>query len=152
MKKFEMHVAYLVLAFAIYYVGFSLIPFNWYVDVTKLEFQDMCVGSDTVTVHTHRVPQWGMEGDVWSQVVLYENDLRLETTIHRKSDRPDGRVAFAYESDRTEVNYDVRFDQPIETPGLYGLSEWVNIYPLPFIKVKKYIPAEDTQFNVIECN
>ena len=156
MKKIELHVAYFVLAFAFYFVLFSLVPYSWYVDVTKLEYGDICVGDQIVPVQTNRVMSWpfnnfGIKGDVWSQLVLFENDLKLETTIYRDSRREDGRVEFAYEPNSTTSDFDIKLSEPIDHAGVYGLNEWPSINPLPFIWVQTFIPAEQTKFNVLEC-
>ena len=156
MKKFELHTAYFALAVAIYYIVFSLVPFSWYVNVAALEYQDICVGESIIPVHAERTMSWlhnrlGIKGDVWSQAVLFEENLKLETTIYRVSNRPDGRVEFGYEPFSTESNYSIALAEPIMHPGSYGLNEWVNIYPLPLVKVSDFIPADEARFNVVEC-
>ena len=73
----------------------------------------------------------------------------IETTIIRGS--VSNPIGFAYEDGTTEVQYATRWDEPFEKPGTYGVNEWVNIYPLPFIKLTKFNKAEDTKFEVIDC-
>ena len=153
----QFRVAYLVLAFAVYFIIFSLIPYSWYADVTKYELADICVGEDTIPVYNEREMIWplnhfGIRGDVWSQAVLFEDELKLETTIYRDSNRADGRVDFGYEPNSIEANFNIRLDEPIDHAGEYGLNEWVSINPLPFVWVSKFVPAEDTRFNVIDCS
>ena len=133
------------------YGALHLLPYSWFVDVTKLEFQDTCVGSNTTTVYTEREPVWGIEGTVWSQLIKFEGQTALETTIFRASDRENGRVSFAYEPDSTSSTYQIQWNQPILEPGLYGVNEWIDITPIPFVHIKKFNSASEETFNVIIC-
>lgn len=133
------------------YAGIHFVPYRVFVDVHSLAFDDICIGSNISTVHSERYPLWGMQGSVWSQVVKFEDQKMIETTIYRHSEQENGRVIFAYEPNTTSTSYQIRWDQPFLEVGTYGVNEWVSIYPLPFVEIKTFKDAKDFQFNVIEC-
>ncbi|MGI1661394.1 hypothetical protein ACRDNQ_04050 [Palleronia sp. KMU-117] len=133
-----------------YIIFFSLVvPFSWYVDIDEYSAADTCVGSNLVEYHSERTPRWAILGESYGQMVLFTGQRAVETTITRGT--PSEKIGFGYEPDTYEVAYQTRWDETFLTPGVYGANEWVTIYPLPFIEVRTFLPAERTQFRVVEC-
>lgn len=130
--------------FLVYFIVFSLLPYEFYVRDQDLIIQDACVGSETVTVDAVRNPIWGIQGQSWSQVIKFEGANRIETDITRFA-------RFGYEPYTTNATYQVTYDRPILEPGVYGANQWIVIYPLPFIEIKHYRDASENKFNVINC-
>lgn len=136
--------SYVLLLAVIYFVVFSSLPFSFYVSKVSLEAGDVCVGEDTQMFHNERTPRWGIRGETFSQVIKFAGQERTETTIDR-------HASFGYEPDTDSATYQVKWSEPFEKAGTYGVNEWVTIYPLPFIEVQNFTDAADLQFNVIPC-
>jgi hypothetical protein len=134
------------------YITLHFIPFSWFVDIDEDKYIafDTCVGSDVVTYQSERVPSWGILGSTYSQIVRFDGQEVTETTISRGTQKKP--VSFGYEAGTTGATYQTRWDEPFNTPGVYGANEWITIQPLPFISIKKFNKAEDTKFNVVECS
>jgi hypothetical protein len=132
------------------YILLHFIPFGWFVDITKYDARDTCVGSDVVVYETKRVPRWGILGQSYSQIVRFEDQAIIETTITRGT--VSSPTQFGYEAGTTEAVYESRWSEPFLNPGVYGANEWLTIYPIPFIGIKRFNNAKDTKFNVVECN
>jgi len=164
MKKLET-IAFIFIIWLILYTGASLfIPFSFFVDVSRLDAQDVCLGDNHVEYSSERkiAAPWswlkiGVEGGTWGQVVKFEDQKVLETTIFRAL--PDGTqagpnnlVSFGYEPNTDSATYNAAFTEPFNDPGIYGVNEWITIWPLPFVPIKKFNPAGDTMFAVIDCS
>lgn len=136
-------------------VGYS-VPVSWYVDIEKYRALDACIGDDSIIYYTERTPRWGIKGESYSQIVKFEDDLALETTIHRGSVREP--VSFGYEPNTFDVQYATTWfyvgENVYKWPdaGTYGANEWITIYPLPLIQRSWFNPAHQTQFNVTPCD
>ena len=132
------------------YIVLHFIPFGWFVDITKYEARDTCVGSDLVTYETERVPRWGILGQSYGQIVRFENQAIIETTITRGT--VNDPTQFGYEAGTTEAVYETRWSEPFLESGIYGANEWLTISPLPFVKITRFNDAADTKFSVVECD
>jgi len=151
LQKWTVRITWLMPFILVYFFAAYLTPFSWYVDVKPYEaVEPICVGEDTITYYSERTPRWGIQGDTWGQVIKFYNQEVIETTIIRGS--VTNPIGFAYEEGTSEATYATRWDEPFETPGTYGANEWVNIYPLPFVKITKFNKGEDAKFEVIVCD
>lgn len=143
MKHLERISLYLLFV-AILYVGVGIsLPFEFFVQQKEITYSDMCVGSTTQLVTSDRNVRWPIQGLGFSQLVKFEDQGKIETVIKREAQ-------FGYEENGI-VSYKIQWDSPVLTPGQYGANTWLEIYPLPYIVTKTYIPAEQRMFNVIEC-
>lgn len=133
--------AYLIIGHAI--------PYSWYVDVKTQDVVQACVESNIIRYHSERTPLWGMKGGTYAEVVKYKDGEVLETIIKRGT--LDNLAPWAYEGGTTEATFNTEWSHPFQNVGEYGINSWNTIYPLPFISVTRYTPAEDTKFNVIVC-
>jgi len=121
-----------------------MIPFSWFVDIKSEAYSDVCVGDTKQVVVSERTPRWGIRGHVYAQVVKFEGQSIIETTIDRETE-------FGYEPNTAGSTYTVRWSEPFEEPGLYGVNSWVTISPLPLVRTTDFKEAEDYKFNVINC-
>ena len=140
------------------YMCLNLVPFSFFVPITKLEAADACVGDTEIMVTNERTTLFGMEivGEVTGQLIFFDDGIRYETTIYRA--RPDGGQStandpteFRYEQNTTGGTFGLQLTGPIQRPGTYGMREVVTIHPFPFIHITTVNEAEKTMFNVIEC-
>lgn len=141
---------------AIYFVTFSALSFNWYVNITEFKALDACVGDEVILYQSTRTPRWGMKATSYSQIVRFEGVNKVETTIIRGT--VDNPISYGYEPNTTDARFETRwFESNGERytwtkSGIYGANDWVTIYPLPFIKIEHFNKAADAQFNVVNCN
>jgi hypothetical protein len=150
-QKWTVRITWLIPFILVYLFAGYLTPYNWYVDVTKYEvIEPVCVGEDVLTYHTERTSRWGIQGETWGQVIQFEDQKKIETTIIRGT--VSSPVGFAYEENTIDATFQTRWDETFSHPGTYGVNEWITIYPLPLIKLTKFISAEDNKFNVIICD
>ena len=136
----------LILAYLI--IGHTL-PYSFYANVKEITISDVCVGSDVTTYNSERTPLWDMPGESYSEIVKFSNQEKIETTIKRGSRT--NPIAWNYEADTTTVVFQARWSEPFIKSGTYGIASWDTIYPLPFISVSQFTPAEELTFNVIVC-
>lgn len=133
------------------YMLLLLIPFEWFVDVEKVTWSDMCVGDQIQRgVTSERTALFDISGSAYGEAIYLENGQRIETTIKRGS--LEEQIIFTYEADIDSATYDVLWNSPFQTPGTYGVQDTITIYPLPFLPIKKIFLAEDNTFNVEVCN
>tara|TARA_R100001230_G_C5521835_1_gene58817 strand:+ start:100 stop:543 length:444 start_codon:yes stop_codon:yes gene_type:complete len=132
------------LVFAVYAIAIFVLPFSFYVDVRSTTYHDVCLGESRQLVSNDRTPRWAIEGDAFSQVVYFDGQNMIETTITRSAQ-------FGYEP-TDFAQFEVEWSEPFERLGRYGVNEWVTIFPLPFAKVHNLFFAEEQQFNVIYCD
>ena len=142
--------------FAVYIIIAYSLPFNYYIRIDEYKALDVCVGDAAVTYMSKREPRWGMKADVYAQIVKFEDIEYTETTIVRGSiEKP---ITYGYEPETYKVLYNTTWfyvgDNIYLWPeeGVYGAQEWVTIYPLPFVEIKRFYPADETKFNVINCD
>ena len=129
------------MTFAVSLLLLYLIPFSWFVDIKSEVYSDVCVGDNMQVVTSERTPRWGIRGHVYAQVVRFEGQSIIETTIDRETE-------FGYEPNTAGSTYEVRWSEPFKEPGLYGANSWVTISPLPLVKVRDYKAAEEHKFKV----
>lgn len=124
----------------------ALIPFSAFVDVKTVRYHDICAGSDTQLVTALRDVHFTdtYPAEVTGELFRYDGVAKLETIIKRK-------IEFAYQISAEPVTYEIKWSEPITTPGLYGASDSVTISPL-LIDKSAYFTEEDQKFNVIECD
>lgn len=142
--------------FVVYQLVFRLLPYDWYANRVESSIADVCVGTSIVQFTSERYPRWDIPGTSFGQIVRFEGDERIETTITRGSIA--NPVSWGYETYIDIVTYDTSWRNDDETenvfknPGVYGATEWLTIYPLPLIDVSDLVDASENTFNVIECN
>lgn len=140
---YEFIVSSTLLTVLLYFViGYS-IPFSWWVSINETTYNDVCVGDSSQFVQSTRTPLFNIPGHAQSQVVEFNDDRRIETSITRETD-------LLYDTG-DYVEYRVTWDKPFNHTGVYGALSVVEINPLPFIKKTTVFPAEDRIFNVIDC-
>ena len=134
---------------AYFIIGYAL-PFSFYVDVKEIEWPDVCLNDNKTAgqVRALRDTAWTIPGDLTGEVIFFDENKRIETTIKRGVEHP---VTFTYENNLDEVHYNVEWDKPFTQVGEYGAQDTITIYPLPFIEIEEVFYAEDNIFNVIEC-
>ena len=133
-----------------YLIGGHSLPYSFYTKIQQTTIDDVCVGSDITTYNSERIPRWDMPGESYSEIIKFSNQEKIETTIKRGSRA--NPVAWSYESDTDKVVFQAKWSKPFNKVGTYGIASWDTIYPLPFISVSKFTPAEELTFNVIVCD
>lgn len=119
-------------------------PFNSFVDIDYVHYQDTCSDQELQTVITLREVKWRDEYHATSfeQLFRYDGDEKIETTITRKTD-------FIYQKSDTPVKFEIDWNKKLP-PGEYGVYTTTKI-EAGFKKTD--IRLEDTQrFKVVECN
>ena len=138
-----------LLGLAYLIIGHSL-PYAFYTDVTSITLEDTCVGSDVVVYNSVRTPRWDMEGSSYSEVVRFDGQDIIETTIKRGSKT--NPISWTYEANTDHARFETDWKPEFTKAGVYGISSWETIYPLPFISVSRFTQAEDNKFNVMICD
>lgn len=135
-------VFFFVLAYLAY---FHYQPFESYLDVRDIFYHDMCVGDQTQLVTAYRlVSHEGFPAKTHGELFTFDGVKKLETIIKREA-------FFTYQPSATPVTYEVEWKRPVTEPGEYGASDFITIYPLPFIEKSKYFSEEGQRFNVNVC-
>lgn len=130
-------------------LGYFVIPDRFWVAWGDYELADMCTGETEQLVYQKRTPRFFIEAESWDQLVRFDEQTQVETTIYRGS--PKHPKEFAYEGG-TEARYTIEWDKPINQAGEYGANFNITIYPLPLISLKVSVPATDTRFTVHNCH
>lgn len=138
------HISSLAILFMVMYLLLHLIPFQWFVDIDYVDYEDICVGEQVQTVLTDRRTTWPTQAHVYSQVVKIEGVKIIETTISRESN-------YGYEESGFQ-EFLVKWDEPFDEEGRYGVNSWIEIYPLPFITIREFESYTNDQFNVMSCD
>lgn len=142
--------------FVIYIIVAYSLPFSFFVKVDEYRALDVCIGDTTVSYYSEREPRWGIKGTTYAQIVRFDDQYQIETTIYRGS--ISNPISFGYEPDTSTAQYETTWfylkDELYtwNTPGVYGAHEWLTIYPLPLLQVKKFNKASDAKFTVVNCN
>jgi len=105
----------------------------------------MCLGDTVQTVDIKRDTLLNTEGAVSNMLIFYEDNFRVETDITRDA-------KYTYESEFTDVQYQIHWDKPVVKVGTYGVQGNETIYPFWFWPVRAFHPAEERTFNVIDCD
>lgn len=156
MKKYILYINLFILAFGATMFSLSLLPFELFVRVDDYRAIDACIGDEVIVYASDRTPIWGMSGTTYAQIVRFDGELVIETTIKRGSLK--SPITFSYEPDTYSVSYETRWFESDgeryywETPGTYGANEWLTVYPLPFLPITTFNDAKDTMFNVTHCD
>ena len=135
----------LTLLCCIAFLLYLFAPFSWFVDVHSIKYSDMCLGDTVQTVDIKRDTLLNTEGAVSNMLIFYEDNFRVETDITRDA-------KYTYESEFTDVQYQIHWDKPVVKVGTYGVQGNETIYPFWFWPVRAFHPAEERTFNVIDCD
>lgn len=132
-------------------------PFSYNLDLTKYEYQDVCVGDTTQAVVTARttLPASGFEASLKGELFRYEDGVLVETLISRKADflyQPNGGDEFVFEVSWENNAFDPPQPYVFDTPGIYAAGELLTIYPSQFVSKKQYFPPSQNLFEVVDCD
>ena len=140
----------LLLNIIIIFIGLPVIaflyftPFNYFVDIDYVYYQDTCADEELQTVITLRDVNWRDEyhATAFQQLFRYDGDEKIETTIIRES-------KFIYQKEDAPVTFEIEWNKKLPA-GEYGVYTSTEI-DAGFMKTE--IRLEDTQrFTVKECN
>ena len=139
----------LLLNIIIIFIGLPIIaflyftPFDYFVDMEYVYYQDACAEQELQTVITLREVKWRDEyhATAFEQLFRYEGDEKIETTISRKSE-------FVYQRSDSPVVFEVEWNKKLPA-GEYGVYTTVEL-DAGFKKNKIWL--EDNQrFTVKNC-
>lgn len=141
--RFIFQVSMTTIIVCVVYLLLHLLPFKSFVDIEYINYEDVCIGSDKQFVESKREVVWPIQAHVYAQVVKIEGVKVIETTINRED-------LFGYEESGI-ATLQIKWSEPFEEEGLYGVNSWIDMRPLPFITIKDFNSYKDNQFRVIDC-
>lgn len=134
-----------------------LTSFEYNLEEKTIQYQDICVGDSIqeLTLERSVRPIDGFNADIYGELFRLNDKGRwVETEIKRS-------VNVYYQPEKEEFDIEISWRSPgpdgsiqkhvFETPGRYGVSDTITIYPYLLISKKQYTPPQELQFNVIEC-
>lgn len=121
-------------------------PFNFFVDITDVQYHDICVGDNSQLVTANRNVKFmdGYKASVRGELFKFQESIKLETVIHRDRE-------FVYQVSKQPVTYEIVWSEPIMTPGLYGASDLIELDTILFKKTA-YFSEDDQIFEVKYCD
>lgn len=128
------------------FIVFLALPYSSFVDIHKVEYADVCVGSDTQEVTAMRDVKFfqAYNASVSGELFKYEEQRKLETIVKRNID-------FIYQRSASPVVYEIKWDAPLMEVGEYGASEFLKLHVGPIVK-EHFISEDELRFSVIECD
>lgn len=134
-----------VLTFSLAFLVTLCTPFEYNIEISKLDYSDICLGSNLQTITTQRkVRPETVVTHISSVAWRKEQNKWIKTDIIRN-------VTVPYEENgNKEFSIEIQWDKPFTKLGEYGVSSHIDIYPYAVKKTRVENYKQKT-FRVIEC-
>lgn len=144
--KIQSHILQFLLFLSPLVLGLLFLPFSLFVKVNSIKYSDVCLGEDHQMVTINRdvriLPAY--TAVVWGEAFMYRSDLKIETTIKRKTE-------FVYQKENGDLVYKIKWNKSFSEVGEYGASDLIKLNAFGITKTK-YFNEDDQRFNVVNCD